>query len=148
MPRVAQKVLERLKELAEEGLSTAQIANVMHVTRSTIAGWIDRHGAKFGIKLKRGHGVHGYGLAKIEHDPQKKLDRNRLKNLTLAQEEAAEELEEPPRATCDFWELSDNYDTRCHYPYGRRAPFMFCGAQSLPGLPYCKYHQRLCNPHT
>lgn len=142
MPRVAQKVLERLKELAEEGLSTAQIANVMHVTRSTIAGWIDRHGAKFGIKLKRAHGVHGYGLAKIEHDPQKKLDRNRLVNIALAHQEP-ELVQLPQENACDFWALDA---TRCRYPYGERPPYMFCGARKKPSadIPYCRYHARLC----
>lgn len=149
-PRLDRATVLRVKALAEEGYSQREIAKMMGMTASAIAGIIARYREKYGIKLKRPHGGSGRPpeTAPVVPDAKKKLDRNKLINIALVAAEQVQKQEPPSKdywcdfnALCSFNALTKK---RCRFPYGNRVPYVFCGAPKAPDVSYCTFHNALC----
>ena len=145
-----------LKELAAQGLTGSQIAEILGCTRNAVLGKLDRLG---GVKL----GTPKCRLDRAFHNPKPK----RVAAVAPAAEgpgEADRQSCHPRRsatpvppplmvmpaspAVCQGWEgiaaaVVALDSGECHWPLpdGPTAPTGFCRAPvAIPGKPYCEHH--------
>ena len=121
---------QQVRDLAAEGLSARQIAEVTGTTKGTISGWCRRNNVK--LSLKPG----GYGQTR---DVKRRLFDRRYKGPAVF---VPKEL--PPLSMNVA--LIDLEQHHCRWPYGTRAPFLFCGHVKQLGESYCPFHTREATP--
>lgn len=128
--------LERLKSCFDAGLSCAEIAARIGVTRNAVIGKISRLNLS---RLKRAPAA----------QPQRKgIARSRRprfpsqRRILMAIRPAAEELPVDSGQRCSLLELGEG---KCRWPISDpgAADFCFCGNQPIDGLPYCAGHARM-----
>lgn len=71
--------------------------------------------------------------------------RNTEARLPRAPRVSKPAMQLPPEPVGPGISLLELTEKTCRYPHGdpKAADFTFCGAPSLPGLPYCPYHSAL-----
>jgi GcrA cell cycle regulator len=143
--------VELLKKLWSEGLSASRIAAQLGgVTRNAVIGKVHRLrllGRGKSLSLSAGAAREASSTSHMVRMPQASI---RGGNTALAHvydhdaELTPKQIENviPIRQWCSLLELTEQ---NCHWPIGDpgSGDFLFCGGNSVPGLPYCAYHRRI-----
>ncbi|MCK1658537.1 hypothetical protein IVA90_13025 [Bradyrhizobium sp. 151] len=119
--------VELLKTLWEAGLSASQIAAELgNVTRNAVIGK-----------------VHRLGLAARAKSPYSARSSQGPMDLETIREKILSSDELP--STAHLKSLTELDVQTCHWPVGspESVEFVFCGAPTLTGLPYCASHARI-----
>jgi GcrA cell cycle regulator len=148
-----------LRELARQGLSGGQIAERLGKTRSAVCGKAWRFGLCLG-----GFPAHGgtaimrvrrkRAATKRTHKPKPKV-----KPFVLFHQMGLVDINAPKRERSDGFvpqvfppapehqrkTVETLEDISCRWPIGDplHADFHFCGAEKVPGLPYCSEHSAI-----
>ena len=134
--------VEILKKLWAEGFSCSQIAmRLGRVSRNAVIGKVSRLGLadRVTVVSKKGQ------RPSINSRPRITPDRARFPSFdadtkSLASVEARSAKDDIGRVTFD--ELAESH---CRYVVGDvRTAYKFCGAEKVPGLPYCGDHAARC----
>ena len=140
--------VELLKKLWSEGLSASRIAAQLGgVTRNAVIGKVHRlrllgRGKSLSAGAARGASSSSHTV---------RMSQASIRgNTALAHvydydaEPTPEQIENiiPIRQGCSLLDLTEQ---NCHWPIGDpgSGDFVFCGGNSVPGLPYCAYHCRI-----
>lgn len=127
--------VDRLKELLPQGLSAADIARDIGVSRSAVLGKIFRMGISSVAKKKAWTRSSAEEIAK-----RKQLAEQRRSEFAC--NEITELTPEQSATAVGFWKLAD---THCKWPVSGDArdldSMKFCGAQPIKGTAYCLHHQ-------
>lgn len=139
-------------EYWRSGLSSGQIATLMGVTRSSIAGLINRNRDKFVSRRADQPATPEQEQQKAAVEPV--ITRKSRDGMTLKQkreacrQDAAEDaklITNDAKAEYDqsrmpeALELHDLSNRQCHWPVNNGSPFLFCAAQT-DGGKYCQHH--------
>lgn len=135
-----------LKKLWGEGKTAKEIAHILGggVTRNAVIGKAHR------LKLSN-------RISPIQQNEKVKTRPKVLdKSARAARKNVPIEIVHPrptstmalapaPNAPRGGVKMQDLRERSCRWPYGdpRDADFHFCGAGSIPGLPYCEHHARV-----
>jgi GcrA cell cycle regulator len=138
--------VERLKKLRADGWSSAQIADDLGLSRNAAIGKIYR--LKLPLPTSRSPLApqRRRGPGSFTSLPRRNPSRNIMAKIAIAAAEPGlpEHLkgEMPDGSGVKLGELTE---LTCHWPIGdpKTPEFEFCGARSIPGLPYCAGHCRL-----
>lgn len=129
-----------LKDRIDAGLSCAQIAREIGVSRNAVIGKVNRLGLS---RLKRvSAGQPGRtGTAKIAR-PRTVTQHRALRALPTAQQLALAEMPVDSANRCSLLELQQGH---CRWPISEPGAddFGFCGSKQVDGLPYCAGHARM-----
>jgi GcrA cell cycle regulator len=140
--------VELLKKLWSEGLSASRIAAQLGgVTRNAVIGKVHRlrllgrgkslsagaareaSSSSHMVRMSQASIRGNTALAHV-YDYDAELTPKQIENII------------PIRQWCSLLELTEQ---NCHWPIGDpgSGDFVFCGGNSVPGLPYCAYHRRI-----
>ena len=130
--------IDRLKSYVDAGLSCAQIAGEIGVTRNAVIGKINRLG------LSRRKTVAGLAerIGVRTRRPGILTQRRILRSVYA---EAPSSAGEEPVTTAERCSLLELAQDKCRWPISDpgAVDFSFCGNRSVAGLPYCAGHARL-----
>ena len=142
--------VELLKKLWSDGLSASQTAAELGgITRNAVIGKVHRLGLSGRAKSASAAASHERKARSSSH--VLRMSRASIRgNAALAHvydydAEATPELIEniiPIGQRCSLMELTEQ---TCHWPIGDpgSSDFIFCGGNTVAGLPYCAYHCRI-----
>lgn len=137
---------ETLRGDAAAGLSSEEIANKFDymVTRSAVIGKCHREGIQLmGIAGPRRYADNRPSRANPRKSTLSAVRQAQASGPVMFPSEPAAppQVAEPPSGPgCSLLELTA--DT-CRWPSGDEAPFTFCGAAPVEGLPYCPFHSTM-----
>jgi GcrA cell cycle regulator len=123
--------IARLKYLRDAGLSCAQIANEIGVSRNAVIGKSNRLGlSRFDATIGK---------------PERTVTRRRYRYpraLSANPQFGLAEMEGNGASRCSLFDLQQWH---CRWPIGDPGSedFGFCGTKAVDGLPYCVAHARL-----
>lgn len=128
--------IERLKSCFDAGLSCAEIASEIGVTRNAVIGKISRLNLS---RLKR------VAAGQPERKGTPRIRRPRFmtqRGILMTIRPAAEELPVDSGQRCSLLELGEE---KCRWPISDPGAedFCFCGNKPVGGLPYCAAHARM-----
>ena len=122
------ELVEQLKDLWEEGYSASQCARKLGngISRNACIGKINRMGIEMPTRTN------------VPRAPRERFKQNvGLKKAPYI----------PPPPPCapdslnlDIEQLSDR---TCKWPYGERAPFLYCGCPPQQNSPWCPFHTKI-----
>jgi GcrA cell cycle regulator len=129
-----------LKDRIDAGLTCAQIALEIGVSRNAVIGKVNRLGLSR-VKSLNGGPSGRTGVPKVAH-PRVGAQR-RMSPISTAHRQLV--LPEPPLENakrCSLLELAQGH---CRWPISEPGAedFGFCGNQQAEGLPYCAAHARM-----
>ncbi len=142
--------VEKLRELFNAGLSFAQIASSLAVTRLAAIGKCNRLGLRREplSKIKSDGAKAGHLIRKLRCDPTKNKTFNKLVagpkvNSVELPPPLESDLAIPKRQRKQIATLGSRH---CRFPVGDPGTpsFFFCGARKLDLLPYCAAHAARC----
>jgi GcrA cell cycle regulator len=132
-----------LKEAMDAGLSCAQIAREIGVSRNAVIGKANR----LGLSRSRGPRLRSAGAGQVERRVTRKNGHVRTTRQALRSlwAEAQVGLAEAPSENASRRSLFELAQWHCRWPLGDPASddFGFCGDTSVNGLPYCAAHARM-----
>ncbi len=144
---------ERVAELTRlfnDGLSFAQIASSLALTRLAVIGKCNRLGLRREplSKIRSDSAKTGHLIRKLRCDPTKNKTFNKLVagpkfNPVELPPPLESDLAIPKRQRKQIATLGP---MSCRFPVGTpgEGGFFFCGASKVEGLPYCAEHARRC----
>lgn len=122
-----------LKQLWEHGISLSEIGEKLGCSRSAVIGKANRLGFP-----KRGKRYAAKpAAAKVRKPTKRKLMEKAFNSEPLP------ELKIAPIVPLNI-ALFDLTKRQCRYPYGDRAPYLFCGHPVQEESSYCPDHHRIC----
>ncbi len=136
-----QERVERLRILVDEGLSCAQIARKLDVSRNAIIGKLNRLGLARGrTKVVPRPSAPPTGAPRPGRPDI--LTRRKILRAVHAAPPTAGEATIVHVERCSLLELAKD---KCRWPLSGSEPsdFLFCGNAVVPSLPYCRAHARL-----
>lgn len=121
----------RLDQLWRVGWSAGKIAYEMDITRNSVIGKAHRMGLTADDKPDIIIGLTG--------------EERKHQQLRHPGPRVSRPLPAPPSVPPDSLDLrlEELTSKTCKYPYGDRAPYLFCGSTSMDGSPYCGFHSAL-----
>lgn len=141
-----------LRKLAAEGLSGGQIAERLGKTRSAVCGKAWRFGLCLGGLPPAG----GTMVQRVRRTRRYKGKKKQSKPFVLFNQMGLVDKNAPARIRADGFvpkvfppapehqrkTVETLEDISCRWPIGdpQHADFHFCGAEKVPGLPYCEAH--------
>jgi GcrA cell cycle regulator len=133
--------VERLKALWAAGLSCSQIAHDFNCgfTRNAVIGKISR----LGLPMRKSSD-HTHKRAHPKRRTKFNFGTIATRSAPAADRDTYVHRETVVTPAEQRLIFDDLVDSRCKYPHGEQLPFSFCGAKSVPGLPYCESHARAC----
>lgn len=156
-PPWPQQAVHRLRQLHEQDMSYAQIANVLNyefqnwgfrISKNSAVGMAHRlrlPDRKRGTSRKGINQVHLGTLAPaagLSAGPPRLLAPRPAPAQPVAWPAA---VPAAPRRKLNYgnMKLVDLTVDMCHHPYGEHAPYKYCGRQTEEGKPYCADHCRM-----
>jgi GcrA cell cycle regulator len=128
-------LVDRLKQLADEGLAPTEIAKELGMTRNAVIGKMTRAGIKRSPPASQ-------ALPAPEPEVIAPVQKLKLAPPAFMQTPSiAEPAELPPNVGVTFDELGFHH---CRFVIGH---MRYCGVQRLGSLPYCAGHARICYQH-
>ncbi len=142
--------IAELKRLFNDGLSFAQIASYLALTRMAVIGKCNRLGLRRVLlsKVRSDGAKAGHLIRKLRCDPTKNKTFNKLVSGPKVNS-----VELPPPLESDLAipkrrrkQIATLGPRDCKFPIGDPGSpsFFFCGAVKLDLLPYCAEHARRC----
>lgn len=139
--------IAKLKRLWSAGQSAGRIAIALGTTRNSVISKIHREGlngprtkvrkpVRHKLPLKPSVSTHSY----------RQTLQNKIKELRMLSAEMRETdaLTVAPKAfqreASQGIALLDALPHHCRWPFGSDETFRFCGANKVPGYPYCVHH--------
>jgi len=140
--------IETLKAYYDRGMSCSEIAKRMPgTTRNAIIGKVHRLDlARRGHTLNRPDPVPAKRAKRIAREEAKASPPKPKRNPVLVELFKREPLPLPAATDLARVSFADLEPHHCRFPVGepKRPGFGFCGADIVPGLPYCAHHARRC----
>ena len=133
-------MIDDLKRMHADGYSASQVAAKFGVTRNAICGKWHRLGLKKQSE-QRAEPKPVQKRSRSEDGATGGLVRKLQVQRDVKRPEPAESDDQI--ATAGTVSLADLRSHHCRYPFGRSAPFMFCGAPATRGS-YCAEHFDIC----
>ncbi len=133
--RHSPETIASVARFAAEGMTQAEAAIELGVTKNVIVGLANRNGVKFDR------------LADVERPPPEKRQKPRPFKATphMKCEEMPERSLDAPDDQSEAITFADLKSDSCRYPYGIIAEnYMFCGKKQFEDLPYCPRHCARC----
>lgn len=148
--------IDRLRQLAGDGLTMREIAADMHLTRNAVIGKL----ARLGLSTQARPGLtDDQRFARLTKRRRVDAEAKRIRRteqpietgrIYLAGNGAVRPVYEfpgQPKPRCIevgplHLSLADLTQVSCRYPYGD-GPFTFCGHAKFAGHPYCEGHYAL-----
>lgn len=134
--------VEQLKILTEEGLSCAQVACRLGVSRNAVIGKLNRLGISRGRTPAAPRAPSLANAAPRLRRPPIIAQRQILRAIYAEAPAPAEDATIAAGERCTLLDLAKG---KCHWPLSDpgASDFSFCGNAAVPGLPYCAGHARL-----
>jgi GcrA cell cycle regulator len=128
-----------LKKGIEAGLTCAEIAREIGLSRNAVIGKANRLG------LSRGRGAPTGERSSGRKSPRGTANRQAIRALWTEPEPPAE----PPSESGSRRSLFELAQWHCRWPLGEPGTeeFGFCGNKPVDGLPYCPGHARMAYRH-
>jgi GcrA cell cycle regulator len=132
-----------LRQYVDSGLSAAEIAKFMGISRNSVIGKVTRLGLKLKTPPHKGKGRHG------GRKPGSRIIRPNERCNRFHKSLKSDDLHDLPEEKSDtavpFLELKDG---QCHWPvWGEKLNMHCCGKQVVPHTSYCPEHKaRLSRP--
>jgi hypothetical protein len=132
----------RIRELAAQGLTTAEAAAVLGVSKNQIIG----RGRRMRPPVQWEHKPFGRPGPRPRRKPGAPPRSRRKKSGNCLPMPEPDPIPEAPPPSLNVVVL-DLRKHHCRYPYGERSPYLFCGAEPLKGSSYCAFHRAMtCDP--
>lgn len=130
------EIVLRATKMLQDGASGAETARTIsdefqvRITRSAVLGFAHRNGRK----------LQNLNRTKPRRGPDKNRRIYVYKGptstvLVVSTDTDVSRLDSIPLSKLDAH--------KCRWPFGDKAPYMFCGNESYPGLPYCAHHAKI-----
>jgi GcrA cell cycle regulator len=134
--------VEQLKILTDAGLSCAQVARRLGVSRNAVIGKLNRLGLSRGRPPAGPRAAAAQSAAPRLRRPPIMAQRQILRAVYAEAPPAAEDTVIAGDGRCSLLDLAKG---KCRWPISDpgAADFAFCGNAAVHGLPYCPGHARM-----